>query len=52
MNINIENVSVPQLGVNDEEAELIEWCIPDEDIVSKDDLLCRLEIFQLWQRKL
>jgi len=39
----IITVNVPQLGVNDQKAELIEWCVLDEGDVSIGDILCTLE---------
>ena len=39
----IKLVLVPQLGVNDERAEVVEWVVGDGDLVSSGDLICILE---------
>jgi len=36
-------VNIPQLGVNDESATLVEWCKKNTEEVNKDDILCILE---------
>jgi len=36
-------INVPQLGVNDQEAELIKWFVSNEDKISTGDMLCTLE---------
>ncbi len=39
----VKLVLVPQLGVNDERAEVVEWMVEDGNYVSTSDLLCILE---------
>ena len=36
-------IKVPQIGVNDQEAELIKWCVSNENKISTGDMLCTLE---------
>lgn len=43
MEEKIITVQVPQLGVNDQKAELIEWCVKDGDEVLTGDIICTLE---------
>jgi len=43
MSEDIFVVTVPQLGVNDEEATIVEWHVVDEDSVSTGEPLCTLE---------
>ncbi len=43
MEEKISLVNIPQLSVNDLEAELIEWYVADEDEVSSGQILCTIE---------
>ncbi|RLC82169.1 MAG: hypothetical protein DRJ03_05115 [Chloroflexi bacterium] len=43
MSRNIFVVTVPQLGVNDQVATIVDWYVRDEDAVSSGDPLCTLE---------